>query len=80
MQAMQDVVLGLASSVHSSTPVTQEPVVTDVPHVEPVVTAAIDQQVFVGASLDSVTAAGTSTQNFSTGFRPCPLELWSMQS
>ena len=67
MQAMQDVILGLASSVHSSTPVTQEPVITDVPHVEPVATAAIDQQVFFGASPDSVAAAGTSTQNFSTG-------------
>ena len=72
MQAMQDVILGLASSVHSSTPVTQEPVATDVPHVEPVATAAIDQQMFFGVSPDNVAAAGTSTHNFSTGEQTFP--------
>ena len=79
---MQDVVLGLASSVHSSTPVIQEPVVTDVPQVEPVVTAAIDQQVFVVASPDSVAAAGTSTQNFPTGEQtfPQPVNSSSLSS
>ena len=50
----------------SLTPVNQEPVETVVPHVEPIMTATIDQQVFAGASPDSVAGAGTRTQNYST--------------
>ena len=69
----------------SLTPVNQEPVETVVPHVEPIMTATIDQQVFVGASPDSVAAAEFRTFQMvrklfhcletQVRFRPCPSAL-----
>ena len=70
MEAMQDVVLGLASSIHSSARVTPdfvdpaEAIVTQ-PHAEPNKTAAVDQHVSIGATLDSVGLS--AQQNVSTG-------------
>ena len=64
---MQDVVLGLASSVNSSTQEPQE-------SVEPNITAAYDQHVYVGASQDSVAAAGAqNVPGNSSSFSSVPL-------
>ena len=69
MEAMQDVVLGLASSIHSPplvTPVFVDPAETSVtqPHAEPTITSAFDHHVSVGATLDSV---GPSAQQNVSG-------------
>ena len=69
MEAMQDVVLGLASSIHSPplvTPDFVDPAETSVtqPHAEPTITSAFDHHVSVGATLDSV---GPSAQQNVSG-------------
>ena len=69
MEAMQDVVLGLASSIHSpplGTPDFVDPAETSVtqPHAEPTITSAFDHHVSVGATLDSV---GPSAQQNVSG-------------
>ena len=70
MEVMQDVVLGLAYSIHSPARVTPdfidpaETIVTQ-PHAEPNITSAVDQHVSVGATLDSVGLS--AQQNVSTG-------------
>ena len=69
MEAMQDVVLGLASSIPSPplvTPDFVDPAETSVtqPHAEPTITSAFDHHVSVGATLDSV---GPSAQQNVSG-------------
>ena len=80
MQAMQDVVLGLTSSVHSSTPVNQELVETVVPHVEPIMTATSVRRCVSRQRTFQLVSKPFHSMGIQVRFRPWPLGLWSMTS